>query len=413
MNSNRAMNLIHLAIPVFFLLILVERVAAHVLERDVYRLSDTLSDLACGTIDQIVGVFLKTVLFAGYIYLYEQHRFFSVPTSSLAGWLVCFLGVDFFYYWFHRWSHEVNAGWAAHVVHHQSEEMNLAVALRQSAFQQGFSWVFYLPLALLGFPPLMFLTLSSINTLYQFWIHTRLIGKLGPIEWIFNTPSHHRVHHARNPRYIDKNHAGTLIVWDRLFGTFVEEREECVYGVTTPLASWNPVWANFHVWADLLTKARRTARLSDRIRIFLRPPGWQPADLGGFVPAPEVDPATYRKHEGSAPAALRVYVLVQFVVAIVASTVFLFESDAWSVTLRVAGALGLVATLTALGGLLDGRGWALRLEAVRLVLLVGLGPFARATWLSALAFLLASTSLIWLVRHWRLAARGKDLPQVA
>jgi sterol desaturase/sphingolipid hydroxylase (fatty acid hydroxylase superfamily) len=407
------MNLIHLAIPVFFLLILVERVAAQVLEKDVYKFSDTLSDLACGTIDQIVGVFLKTVLFAGYIYLYDQHRFLSVPASSAAAWVACFLGVDFFYYWFHRWSHEVNAGWAAHVVHHQSEEMNLAVALRQSAFQQGFSWVFYLPLAVLGFPPLMFLTISSINTLYQFWIHTRLIGKLGPLEWVLNTPSHHRVHHARNPRYIDKNHAGTLIVWDRLFGTFVEEQEECVYGVTAPLASWNPVWANFHVWADLLGKARRTARVSDRIRIFLRPPGWQPADLGGFVPAPEVDPATYRKHEGSAPRALRVYVLVQFVLAIVASTVFLYTSDGLSDARRAASALGLVATLAALGGLLDGRGWATRLEPVRLVLLVGLAPFARETWLAALVLALSVGSLVWLLRHSPLGAHGEDLPRAA
>jgi len=407
------MNLIHLAIPVFLLLILVERLAAHFLEKDVYRLSDTLSDLACGTIDQLVGVFLKTILFAGYISLYESHRFFSVPTTSVAAWGVCFLGVDFFYYWFHRWSHEVNAGWAAHVVHHQSEEMNLAVALRQSAFQQGFSWVFYLPLALLGFPPLMFLTLSSINTLYQFWIHTRLIGKLGPLEWVFNTPSHHRVHHARNPRYIDRNHAGTLIVWDRLFGTFAEEKEECVYGITTPLASWNPVWANFHTWAELLSKARRTGRLADRIRIFLRPPGWQPEDLGGFVPAPEVDPATYTKHEGSAAPALRAYMLVQFGLVILASTFFLFASGAWPLLPQAAAALGLVATLAALGGLLDRRAWAFRLEAVRLIVLLGLAPFAPSAWLAASALVLASTSLIWLLRHRHLAFGERGLAQAA
>jgi len=145
-------------------------------------------------------VFLKTVLFAGYLFLFERGRLFSIPSTSAWAWALCFLGVDGLYYWFHRWSHEANLGWAAHVVHHQSEEMNLAVALRQGAFQAAFSWVFYLPLALLGFPPLMFLAVSSFNTLYQFWIHTRLIGRLGPLEWVFNTPSHHRVHHGRNPK---------------------------------------------------------------------------------------------------------------------------------------------------------------------------------------------------------------------
>ena len=194
--------------------------------------------------------------------------------------------MDFFYYWFHRWSHEVNAGWAAHIVHHQSEEMNLAVALRQSVFQGALSWVFYLPLALVGFPPAMFLTVSALNTLYQFWIHTRAIGKLGPLEWVLNTPSHHRVHHGRNPKYIDRNHAGSLIVWDRMFGTFQEEEEEPVYGITRPLASWNPVWANFHYWAELWRTARRATRLQDRFRIFWKPPGWRPEELGGYEPAP-------------------------------------------------------------------------------------------------------------------------------
>ena len=153
-------NYIVLAIPVFFLLIGIELLAARVLEKDYYRLSDSVNDLSCGIIQQLLDVFLKTAFFAGYLFLYEKHRLFSIPNEAVAAWVACFLGVDFFYYWFHRLSHEVNAGWAAHIVHHQSEEYNLTVALRQGAFQQAFSWVFYLPLGLLGFPPLMFLTLS-------------------------------------------------------------------------------------------------------------------------------------------------------------------------------------------------------------------------------------------------------------
>ena len=240
--------------------------------------------------------------------------------SAVWAWVACFLGVDFFYYWFHRASHRVNAVWATHVVHHQSEEYNLAVALRQGAFQGWFSWVFYLPLALVGFPPLMFLTLSAFNTLYQFWIHTRAIGRLGPLEWVMNTPSHHRVHHACNPKYIDRNYAGTLIVWDRMFGTFKPEEDEPVYGITKPLNSWNPVWANLHVWVDLAGKARRTRRLADRVRLFLRPPGWQPDELGGYEAPPEVDRATYRKFTTPVPRGLAAYVFAQFVLVLVGTT---------------------------------------------------------------------------------------------
>ena len=165
---------------------------------------------------------------------------------------------DFLYYWFHRLSHEINAFWAAHVVHHQSEEYNLAVALRQGTFQGVFSWVFYLPLAVLGFPPLVFLTVSSIDTLYQFWIHTRVIGRLGPLEWVLNTPSNHRVHHAKNPQYIDKNCGGALIIWDRMFGTYAAEVEPPVFGVLEmPTRPFNPFYLQLYLWRDLLLQSFR------------------------------------------------------------------------------------------------------------------------------------------------------------
>ena len=259
------MDYIALAIPVFFLLIAVELVCARILERDSYRLSDSVGDISCGLLQQVTEVFLKTAVFAAYVFVYEHFRRFAIPTSAAWAWILCFLGYDLLYYWYHRLSHEVNAGWASHVVHHQSEEYNLTVALRQSAIPV--SWVFYLPLALVGFPPAMFLAVSAFDTLYQFWIHTRLVGRMGPLEWVLNTPSHHRVHHGRNPRYIDRNHGGTLIVWDRLFGSFAEEREEPVYGITKPLASFNPLWANLHYWVEMWDIARRAARPLDRLRV--------------------------------------------------------------------------------------------------------------------------------------------------
>lgn len=367
------MNLIVLAIPVFFLLIAIEVFWAWREEKRFYRLADAVNDLSCGILEQVAGVFLKTAVFAGYLLVFERFRLFTLPMASAPAWLACWLGVDFFYYWFHRASHEVNAGWAAHIVHHQSEDMNLAVALRQSVFQGAMSWVFYLPLALVGFPPAMFLTVSAVNTLYQFWIHTRLIGKLGPLEWVLNTPSHHRVHHGRNPKYIDRNHAGSLIIWDRMFGTFQEEEEEPVYGITKPLASSNPLWANLHYWADLWALAQSATRPLDRLRVFAKPPGWRPHDLGGFEQAPEVDASTYSKFDPDTPRRLAVYVFAQFVLVNLLVSAFLYRQAALPPSTRVALAVLIGASVLALGGLLDRRPWAVPLEIGRLLTSAGVG----------------------------------------
>ncbi len=386
-----------LAIPVFFALIALEWLAARLLERDVYRLADSLGDLGCGIVDQLLGLFMKTAVFAGYLGLF-QRRLFDLPGDSAWVWLACFVGVDFLYYWFHRKSHEVAFLWAAHAVHHQSEEYNLTVALRQGALQGWFSWVFYLPLALVGFPPVVFLACSSFNTLYQFWIHTRLIGHLGPVERLFNTPSHHRVHHGRNPEYIDRNHAGVFIVWDKLFGTFAPEREEPVYGVTSPLRSWNPVWANLDVWAGLLREARRASRGSDRLRLFWERPGWRPDELGGYVPAPPVDRASYRKFETPAGGPLQAYVAVHFALVLGGASWLLFRHEHLPATVLVAGALGCTLGLVTIAGLLERKPWAPALEGSRLVLLtLGVATWSTAAALAA-AFVLAAA---YLAGPWR------------
>ena len=278
-----------------------------------YRLHDSINDLSCGSTEQIIGIFLKGVLFAGYqgtyayatrngINLIDVHAYSSGGKWAAA--IVLFLGVDCAYYWFHRIAHEYNAPWAGHVVHHSSEDYNLAVALRQGAFQGLFSWVFYLPLAFVGFPPSWFAATLSFNLLYQFWIHTRAIKTLGPLEWVLNTPSHHRVHHARNPKYLDRNYAGTLIIWDRMFGTFQAEEEEPVYGLTKPLDSWNPLWANLHVWRDLFRDAWLAPRWIDKVRIWFMPQGWRPEGLPRNPIAPEVTQETVVRYD--TPRAARV-----------------------------------------------------------------------------------------------------------
>jgi sterol desaturase/sphingolipid hydroxylase (fatty acid hydroxylase superfamily) len=271
------------AVPFFFLLIGVELVVALWQRGRYYRLHDAINDLSCGSTQEIIGIFLKGALFAGYQATYDFATRkginpVDVHALSAAGkWaaaIVLFLGVDCAYYWFHRIAHQYNAPWAGHVVHHSSEDYNLAVALRQGTFQGLFSWVFYLPLALVGFPPSWFAATMSFNLLYQFWIHTRTIKTLGPLEWVLNTPSHHRVHHAANPEYLDKNYGGTLIVFDRLFGTFTAERDnvQCRYGLVTPLHSNNPLWIVAHEWVALGRDLWRGRGAGDWWRAVFGPP---------------------------------------------------------------------------------------------------------------------------------------------
>jgi alkylglycerol monooxygenase len=367
---------IALAVPFFFLLIGIEFLVGVKKKMKLYRFSDAITNISLGIGQQVTGLFLKSFLLLGYIYLYDNHKLFTIENSFI-NWFLLFIGVDFFYYWFHRYSHQINAMWAAHIVHHQSEEYNLSVALRQSWFQGLFSWVFYLPLAFLGFEPVMFITIYSFNTLYQFWIHTRTIGKMGILEWIFNTPSHHRVHHGSDKKYIDKNHAGSLIIWDRMFGTFQEEGEEPVYGITTPLKSWNPVWANVHYMKDLWELAGKCTRFSDKVKVFLKPPGWLPEEMGGYQAPKEIDKTKYVKYDIPVNPVQNLYVLFQFLLGLAAGILLLFYEPKMDLLQTSISASFIILTLTACGGVFERKKWILYVETLRwLVAFTGLFVFS-------------------------------------
>lgn len=389
---------IALSIPIFFILIGIELAYAFYKKLKYYRFNDSISNLSQGIGSQITGLFMKTALFFGYTYIFQNWRLFSLG-DGIWVWIVLFFGVDFFYYWFHRMSHQINALWAAHIVHHQSEEYNLTVALRQSWFQSWFAWIFYLPLAFLGFDPLMFVTLSAFNTLYQFWIHTRAIKRMGFLEHILNTPAHHRVHHGSNPKYIDKNHAGTLIIWDKMFGTFQKEEEEVYYGITTPLASWNPVWANVHYWVELWQTAKKSDTLGDKIKVFVKPPGWFPNKLGGFKPAPEIDVLNYRKFDTAAHHSLIQYVMVQFLVALASGSALLFLYPKMEIASVVLVAMFTIFTLLSCGALLEKKTWLKYFEYNRLifglVLLYLFKDLVAFGFLAPTALIVQLGSLIW------------------
>lgn len=371
-------NYIALAIPFFFVMIALELGVARLRRADVYDFSDTFGDVGCGMAQQTANLFLVFLKLAGYTVLYDRYRVHTFESPILV-WVFAFFAVDFMYYWWHRLSHRVSLLWAAHVVHHQSEEYNLSVALRQSVLTGFTSWPFYVPVALLGVPPMVLAATIAFSTLYQFWIHTRLIGTLGPLEWALNTPSHHRGHHAVNPRYIDTNYGATLIVWDRLFGTFAQEIEAPVYGVTKPLRSFDPVWAQIAPWVDLGRAMRAAPGLLNKLRVVVMPPGWVPGEGGGReVPAPEVSASRSPPFRGAAPAGVMAYVAVNTLLLVAATFFVLLRGDSLPRALVATIAGLIVLSLASFGALLDGRRWGAGLEVARLASIAA----ALAAWLA-------------------------------
>jgi len=250
-------------------------------------------------------------------------------------------------------------------VHHQSEEYNLAVALRQSWLQGFFSMFFYFPLATLGFPVEVTFGAIALDTIGQFWFHTRAIGRMGPLEWFLNTPSHHRVHHGRNPKYLDKNYAGVLIVWDRLFGTFTPEEEEPVYGIVKPLHSWNVVWANTHLWIEL-------ARFSAAAKGWRKITTWflPPETLDG--PPPDVSATTLTKYDARGTKPGQIYGIFISVTALAGLFVLTGNLTTWNIPTQIAVGVLLIWTLACTGGFLERRAWVKWAEAGRLVCLAAL-----------------------------------------
>lgn len=404
------MNYILYAVPFFFLLIALELLADRWRGLRTYRLADALSSLGAGVLSQATGLLTKVVGLLTYAFAWEHLALFELAENSLGVWLLTFVLYDFCYYWNHRLGHERNVLWAAHAVHHQSEDYNLSTALRQTSTGFLFSWLFYLPLAVLGVPPLVFVSVAALNLLYQFWVHTRHIPKLGWFEWLFITPSNHRVHHAQNPIYMDRNYGGVFIVWDRLFDTFQEELDEhpAVFGVTVPLASWNPLWANLQVYAGLWHDARRAQSWWDRLRIWFMPTGWRPVDVAVRYPQAKADLGQFRKYEVALGVGAQLYALLQFACYLLAGVWLLAHGDALSLSAVLLGCAWIALGLYSIGIWLENRGWALRLEWLRLALnlpalwlagQLGLLALDMRAWLWLASYSLVSLFGLWLVRR--------------
>ena len=375
-------QIIVLVTPVFLALMALEWAIGRWRGRPALRLADAVSSVSLGMLSQTSAVFTVLLRVGLYTLAYEHLALWRSEAfwTTWYGWLIALVFYDFCYYWLHRMGHEVAVLWAAHAVHHQSQDYNLSTALRQTSSGAVLGWVFYLPMALAGVPPLVFVVVGLVDLLYQFWVHTEQVGRLGWFDRWFCSPSNHRVHHAVNDSYLDKNYGGILIVWDRLFGTFKDEdpREKCVYGTRGLLNSWDPLWANAQVYAGLLHDSWHARRWADKLRVWLKAPGWRPTDVAQRFPKPAFNLHDMPLFDPPLSAPLRWFAGVQFVLLLAGVAAFLWQADGAPLATNAVWFATLLACQWALGATMQGRigmGLALMIEA---------GALATAT--SALGF---------------------------
>lgn len=303
------------AMPVFLVLILFEKFYGVMRGKDTFRNFDMLSSISSGITNVTKDVLGLSVVMISYKFLVSNLALFSVNEGFWA-YFIAFIALDFSGYWVHRIAHKNNFFWNTHLIHHSSEDFNLACALRQSisSFVKVFT-VFLIPAAVMGVPVQVIAIVAPLHLFAQFWYHTQHINRMGWLEYVLVTPSHHRVHHAINPEYIDKNFAQIFIFWDKLFGTFQEELPEVkpIYGITVPVQTWNPVKINFSHLKVLLTDAWRTSQWKDKLRIWLMPTGWRPEDVKAKYPLYKIDdPYTYQKYQTQSTPALDIWLWFQF-----------------------------------------------------------------------------------------------------
>ncbi|WP_423735626.1 sterol desaturase family protein [Chitinophaga caseinilytica] len=359
------LNWIALSIVGFLLFIGLEYLVSRRTGRNYFHFAESVANLNTGIAERLLDVFVTGLFYFFFDFIYRNFAIWDIRPAWYT-WALLFIATDFVWYWYHRLAHEVNILWAAHVVHHQSEDFNYTVSARITVFQSAARSLFWAVLPLAGFPPAMITALLLVHGLYPFFIHTRTIGKLGWLEYFLVTPSHHRVHHSSNTAYLDKNYGDVLIIWDKLFGTFVAEKEEepCVYGLTKPLGSYSFLWQQFHFMLELGTAFVRARSWKERWKvIFGKPDDIDPGIRG------ELEERWLRKsHTREQTRGQRVYIVIQTIVSIgVLFIVMLLE--AWvPAGLAVFAVLFVLLSLVNTGAILEQKKWFFYLEYARVML---------------------------------------------
>lgn len=378
------MDIVSLVTPAFFFLIGIELLVGYLTNREFYRFNDSVANLSCGIGSQVLGMFYNILVLWIYNFIFTHYHVYGIEFNVVNS-ILLYVIVDLIYYWFHRWSHVVNLMWAAHVVHHSSEEYNLSVALRQSWLEAAFNAVFTTWLAFF-FNLEMFMIVYGIHYLYGFWVHTKAINRLPKVfEYVFATPSHHRVHHGRNPQYIDKNYGGTFIFWDRMFGTFEPEDEQVVYGITTPLKTFNPFWANWHYWKEIKAIVNKSKGLKDKFLALFKFPGWFPSYLGGTQSPPAIDWNNVTVYDVKVSKFTNFYVAAQFGLVLGITSYFQFGSpimltsgNAEKIMFAIMLAVFIMLSLYVFSVFLENKSTGLPLEFIRFMTLGTILYFLRS-----------------------------------
>ena len=401
------MNVYAYVTPFVLLLIVAEIAFCLWRKNGYYEFQDSIASLGTAIINQCVNVAVAAAWYPVLAWL-STHGLFTLEQSVLSGVLL-FLGVDFCFYWFHRFGHRTNVGWAAHMPHHSTEELNYAVALRASVTQRFFSFFFYWPLALIGFKAEWVIAVVAFHLVLQLLPHTRVVPKLPRfIDAWMNTPSHHRVHHARNDQYLDKNYGGFLIIWDKLFGSFEPEGEPCRYGVTSPPNTWDPTFINFQVWKQLVKDAWHAPRWLDKARIWFMPTGWRPAGGAQLPKSGWKREGKEVKFQSTPFKGSKPYLVLQVALGFPLMLLVTRPDTTLQPLDRVLLSAALWAAATAWGGILESKRWALRLEVGRLVAQSALLASFTARGLIPSSWAIAGAAVGLLSAAWAMTLRASE-----
>jgi|TARA_B110000438_G_C15770958_1_gene631851 sterol desaturase/sphingolipid hydroxylase (fatty acid hydroxylase superfamily) len=401
-------SLITYAIPFFLLLIVFEFFYGVIKKENNYRLNDTLTSMSLGLISRFVPLLGLGFQYVVYKYVTEYYNLKLLNMEDAWVWIVSFLLYDVCYYWMHRMHHEIKVFWATHVVHHHGEEFNLSTALRQTSSGFLWKWIFFLPMFVIGVPPEVYVSVAGVNLVYQFWVHTEHVGRLGFLEYIFITPSNHRIHHAQNDDYLDANYGGVFILWDRIFGTFIDEREDLkpIYGTVKPLKSFNPFWANIEVFYQMILDSYRTKKLRDKVYVWFSPPAWRPDDVAKKYPLEKNDLNNFKKHNPQIGDREKMFGFFQFAMINALTILMLFNIDFYLLESNYSEMLSIVAMVITLAlsnsFMLDGKKYANKVEIVRLsgvLIFLYLGFFTNLIYLILAHTLIALTVVLFVLKN--------------
>ena len=365
------------AVPVFFLMIGIEFIFGVIKGTNNYRLNDSIAAISLGLISRLPPLLNLGIQGVVWTYVATNLNMSLMPKDSWVTWVIAFLFYDLCYYWMHRMSHEVKVLWASHVVHHQGEEFNLSTALRQTSSGWLWKWIFYIPMFMVGIPGEVFFTVAAINLLYQFWVHTEHIKTLGALELIFITPSNHRIHHAQNPEYIDANYGGVFIIWDRIFGTYIPEKDDLkpIYGTVKPLRSWNPIWSNLEIYHQMIRDTIHTKTLKNKIKVWFSSTRWRPEDVYENFPHVTNDLEDFEKYDPDANRTTKFFTSVQFIINSSISTIIIFTIADQSYLQSCMLAIMLVASTTLVTSIIENKKWGYQSELARSIFTILLFAF--------------------------------------